>query len=169
VSEQRQQQADVEAGKRITAALARLDWAPDLIVRQEDGWQLRPRLAGEPVAVRLQATADGARLTRVVVRQLPESGDARQGAVVQQALRLNARLRGARLARRGRMVVAESRLHGKQLGSSWIRDTAYAVATAARAAGDVLKVLAEQREVACLYLDMFGIVPDSSASPLAER
>jgi hypothetical protein len=139
----------------LQVALAGLSWAEDGVVEQEDGWELRPRLRGKVVPVTMTIEPEGLRLSRTVLQQMPEANTAEARAVADQAVRINARLRYARLAVSSGQLVAEARLDPRLIQSGWIESTACAVAVAARHATTPLRLLAEQRAIANPYITTF--------------
>jgi hypothetical protein len=136
----------------VESALAGLGWGDGDIVTRDDGWELRPRLAG--VAVPVCITIDGGhlRLHHPVLRAVP-GGEAAE-AVADQALRLNRSLRLARLAIDGEGVCAETRLHRGLIDPDWLRVAARAVAAAAVHGQPGLKILAQEPAVARCYAEM---------------
>ncbi len=139
----------------LQVALAELPWAEDGVVEQEDGWELRPRLRGKVVPVTMTIEPEGLRLSRTVLQQMPEAGTAEAQAAADQAVRINARLRYARLAVSSGQLVAEARLDSRLIQSGWIESTACAVAVAARHATTPLRLLAEQPAIANTYITTF--------------
>jgi hypothetical protein len=139
----------------VEQALTKLPWAEDGVVEQEDGWELRPRLRGDPVPVRMTVEADGLRLSRIVLYELPAPGTAGAMAIAEYALRLNGSLRHARLAISDDRLAAEARLDSQLVHPDWLAMTACAVAAAARHAATPLRLLAGQRAVAERYIRMF--------------
>ena len=140
----------------VQRALTRLPWAEDGVVEQERGWELRPRLRGDPVPVRMSIEADGLRLSRLVLHELPAPGTANGLAVAEYALRLNGSLRHARLAIGDDGLAAEARLGAQLVHPDSLAMTACAVAAAARHAAVPLRLLAGQAAVAESYIRMFG-------------
>jgi hypothetical protein len=139
----------------VQQALARLPWAGEGVVEQEQGWELRPRLRGDPVPVCMAIEPAGLRLSRVVLHQLPPSGTPGAAAVADYAVRLNGSLRHARLAISDARLMAEARLDSRLVQADWLATTASAVAVAARHAGTPLRLLADQPAVADTYLTVF--------------
>ena len=139
----------------VREALAGLPWAGDGVVEQDDGWELRPRLRGDAVPVRMMIEPGGLWLGRVVLHQLPGADTAACRAVADQAVRINACLRHARLAVAGGRLVAEARLEAWLVQPDWLATAAWAVAVAARHAATPLRLLAEQPAVADTYIMMF--------------
>ena len=148
----------------VQEALERMPWDGQGVVEQEDGWELRPRVEGEPTPVRMTIESASLRLFRVVLRSLPGPEQKAAGAVADQALRFNSRLRHARLSVCDGQLVAEAHLHGGLIDSAWLATTAFAVAVASRHVQTTLRILAEQPEVAELYTVMFCSTGEQSAS-----
>ena len=140
----------------VQEALAGLPWDDDGVVEQEDRWELRPRLRGDAVPVRMTIDPEGLRLSRVVLHEMPAAGTPAALAVADQAVRINARLRLARLAVSDGRLVAETRLGPWLIQPGWLATTACAVAVAARYAAPFLRLLAEQPAVADTYIAMSG-------------
>ncbi|MBC8875235.1 MAG: hypothetical protein H8E44_37915 [Planctomycetes bacterium] len=148
----------------VQEALERMPWDEQSVVEQEDGWELRPRIEGEPTPVQMSMEPASLRFFRVVLRSLPGSEQNATGAVADQALRFNSRLRHARLAVCDGQLVAEARLHGGLIDPAWLATTAFAVAVASRHVQTTLRILAAQPEVAELYTVMFCSSGEQSAS-----
>lgn len=140
----------------VQEALAGLPWDDDGVVEQEDRWELRPRLRGDAVPVRMTIDPEGLRLSRVVLHEMPAAGTPAELAVADQAVRINARLRLARLAVSDGRLVAETRLGPWLIQPGWLATTACAVAVAARYAAPFLRLLAEQPAVVDMYIAMSG-------------
>jgi hypothetical protein len=173
--------ADVTSGKQpapptagrstsISAAqletlVAELGWEQDAVVRLADGWDLRPRLHHDVVPVSMAPLGTGLRLSRVVLTNAPEQPGDRRSAVLDHAVRTNARLRGARLAMCDGNIVAETCLHTDQLHGKWLRDAVYAVATAAHVARPGLRILVDQPAVAEAYMATVGWTPVTDNQP----
>jgi hypothetical protein len=83
------------------------------------------------------------------------SDEAGLAAVADQALRLNARLRFARLSLVDDAVVAETCLRAELLTTVWIETAVRAVATVCHYTRGPLLVLAEQAPLAKHYGEMF--------------
>jgi hypothetical protein len=147
----------------VEQALTRLPWAEDGLVEQETGWELRPRFRGDPLPVQMTLDADGLRLSRVVLFELPGSGTASAAAVADCALRLNGSLRHARLAVSEDRLLAEARLDSQLVQPDWLATTACAVAVAARHASTPLRLLATQQAAAESYFRMFGSIGEQPA------
>ncbi len=122
------------------------------VVRLDDGWELRPRIRGEAMAVRLTIERHDLRISRVVVTGCLS---ANERAVAFQALCFNARLRHARLACSGDTVAAETRLHTGLIDPTWLAHAARAVVTAAHHSRTTLEILASRTEVARHFERMF--------------
>jgi hypothetical protein len=145
--------ATIERGD-LERALAQLPWAGEGVVEQDYGWELRPRVQGEVVPVRMTLDRAEVCVTRVVLAWPPARSPA-STAVADQAVRFNNQLCHARLAARDGSLVAEARLHGGLVEPAWLGQAAYAVAQAARHAATPLRILAEQPLVAQTYLAVF--------------
>ncbi len=139
----------------VREALAGVSWAGDGVVEQDDGWELRPRLRGDAVPVRMMIQPEGVRFHRVVLHQLPGNETASLAAVAEQTLRINACLRHARLAVAEGQLVAEAILDPWVIQPDWLATAAYAVAVAARHATTTLRLLVEQSAVVETYIMVF--------------
>jgi hypothetical protein len=141
------------AAADVRSAIESCGWPEESILQLDEAWEFRTRLRGDATPVR--AVIDGAeiRMSRRVVADIGE-GHTRD-AICAQALRFNKQLRYARLAIADGAVVAESRLHGKQLTPAWLETAAWAVAVACRHTEVVLNILAENDEVAADYVATF--------------
>ena len=136
---------------RIEAVLQKLGWDLDRIVRLDHDWELRPRIHGEPIPVRLQPAGSHVRLYRVVLANLkPES----RQTVAEEALRLNGQLRFARYAYVEEQLVAEVFLHAGIIDPRWIAAAAHAVAIAGRHASR-LRLLIENEQLRRWYGRVF--------------
>ncbi len=137
----------------LQAGLDQVGWETDAIVRHEWGWELRPKLQGQPVPVRLELTPKGLRLNTVLVGAVPSAA---RGATALQSLRENASLRGARLARLGDELVAEMCLSANALGPQSLASAAVAVAVAKTHTAAVLQTLAQEPDLARWYAALFA-------------
>ncbi len=149
----------------VREALAGLPWAGDGVVERDDGWELRPRLRGDAVPVRMRIEPGGLRLKRVVLGQLPGGQTAASAAVADQTVRINACLRHARLAVADGQLIAETRLEPWLIQPDWLATAASAVAVAARHAATTLRLLAEQPAVADTYIMMFCSTVEQPTPP----
>ena len=138
----------------VAHALAQMPWAADGVVGQDDGWELRPRLRGDAVPVRLILDGSCLSVTRIVL-PLPDPATSAAEAVANQAIRFNDQLRHARLVARDGRLVAETRLHGGLIEAGWLSQAAYAVAQAGRHVATPLRILSEQTQVAEKYIAVF--------------
>jgi hypothetical protein len=144
---------ELVARDRVEAALADSAFEEDAIVRHDHGWELRPRVRGEPVPV--QATVD-ARGLRIYCELLSKGGEPHAlSALAHQALRFNSQLRQCRLAAGGACIVAETRLHAPLIEPRWLAVAARAVAVASVHCRSRLEILAHRPEVAERYQMMF--------------
>jgi hypothetical protein len=123
------------------------------VVRSGDVWELRPRVDGQPIPVRAAIEHDEVRVQRVVLDGL--RGGCASLPVADQALRLNAQLRHARLASDGSQIVAEARLHSGLVSPFWLSLASRAVAVAERHSRTVLQILHQQEGIAQHYSHMF--------------
>ncbi|MCO6456004.1 MAG: hypothetical protein J5I93_11960 [Pirellulaceae bacterium] len=139
--------------QRVQQALADLAWDPQSIVATDAGWELRPRLAGEAVAVRMELREQpaGLRLWRPLLERLRDPASAARVAVTDAALRLNSLLRLSRLAERDGVLVCEAHLHGGLIEGRWLDVAARAVAAGSQFAQPRLQLLHEQDALAALY------------------
>lgn len=140
--------------QHVESAIQAVDWRDEQVVDIAEGWELRPRIRG--CAVPVKATIDGSelRLYRTISSQVKATSV--QHVIGEQALRLNAQLKHARLAFREGAWCAETRLHGEQLSATWLEHAAWAVAAAYRTSTDVLTVLNENEELAVWHLAQIG-------------
>ena len=129
----------------VETALHRLPWEDDAVVQLENGWELRPRIAGQPTPVRMTVAAAELRFRRVV---LSRPAAARLEVIAAEALRINAGIKHARLAWTGTQLVAESCLHAGQVHARWLQYAAQAVVAASMRASVPLELLAANDELA---------------------
>jgi hypothetical protein len=146
----------------VEAAVHRLPWEDDAVVQLENGWELRPRIVGQPVAVRMSVEAARLRFQRVVLGRLAEGSP--RDVLAAEALRINATIKHARLAATGTQVVAECCLHAGQLDGRWLQHAARAVAAASVRASLPLEILAAEDEVAAQYANVF-LHPSERSQP----
>lgn len=139
--------------KTIEAALERLGWGKESVVKLEGQWEIRP--PSSDLALPLRVSPEGAHvcIRRTIVKSMPDGDRAR--ALSEQAMRFNGELRLARLALLGGELVAESRLHGGQVDSGWIALAARAVVAAFDHCHRRLKILSEDARVARCYVRLF--------------
>lgn len=145
--------AAIDRGQ-LGQALGQLSWAAEGVVEQDDGWELRPRIRGDVVPVRLTLENGFLEFTRRVL-PLPAADGPASAAVADQAVRFNDQLRHARLAACGGHIVAETRLHSGLVEPGWLAQAACAVAHASRFAAPPLRILASQPLVAETYFEVF--------------
>lgn len=122
-------------------------------VEIESGWELRPRVAGHVVPVEVRADSSGMQVAAVVLRTTNDPCTAR--AIADQALRLNAQFRLARLSVADGTLRAESYLRSELVSAEWLEVTSRAVATACHIAGSRLSLLMETSLVAERYVELF--------------
>ncbi|MGA2034641.1 MAG: YbjN domain-containing protein [Thermoguttaceae bacterium] len=127
----------------LAAALARLGWDEERLLKRDDGWELRVRSDGRWHSVVVVPGKEGDLHCYVPILTV-NAADAETLAVV--ALQLNNQLRFARYALADDELLAESRLHGGLFSPNWIQTAARAVAVAASHARR-LRLLAECPEV----------------------
>lgn len=139
----------IDEGK-VQAILDDLPFGEGAVVRLEDGWELRPRLGGEPQPLRATIDGGGLRLHRALPWDRPEGPAAE--AVALEALRINGDLRLARLALGDDGLVVETRLHAGLLDAQWVAFATRAVCHAYRHALLPLGVLHADPRVAAAYL-----------------
>lgn len=137
----------------VQAALKTVSWEDQAIVELGDSWELRPRIEGEAVPVKLTVEGSEVRISRVVVRHYGEDGWT--DAMAAQALRFNSLIKHARLASVGEQVVADARIHHALLDGDSIATATRAVAVAERRVRHVLEILATHEEIAGHYSAMF--------------
>ena len=142
------------ASETVAAALSRLEWSEEGIVEQGEAWELRPRVHGEAVPVRLERTPGGLRLTRSM-GAVPDG--APRTAVAMEALRRNRHLRFCRLVLDESQLSIESRLRADLIQPEWIAAAARAIATTWVRVRDAFKVLADKNNenVAMCYAKFF--------------
>jgi hypothetical protein len=143
----------IERGE-LERALGQLSWSAEGVVEREDGWELRPRLRGDAVPVRVTLEPTVVSLTRHVLTLSARNAKAVQ-AIADQAVRCNDQLRHARLVVRADAVIAETRLHRELIDTPWLDQAARAVAHAARLAATRLDILAAEPRVVELYIAAF--------------
>lgn len=148
----RRRRAEVITPENVQDALDKAGLEEEAVVRLDNGWELRPRIRGEAMAVRLAIEGHDLRLSRVVVTGCLSASEP---AVAFHALCFNARLRHARLACSGDTVAAETRLHAGLIDPTWLTHAARAVVTAAHHSRTTLEILASQTEVARYFERMF--------------
>jgi hypothetical protein len=136
----------------LGSALKRLPLGEHSLVEREGTseagslWEIRPRVAGEPVAVLIEWLGGCARLYRTVL-----TGPTPSAPVADQALRLNGRFRLCRLATAGEDLVVETLLHAGLIEPSWLAAAAQAVATASRHSQEKLEALVRHEQAAQWY------------------
>ncbi len=152
----------------VQAALEAMGWGEGAVLPHENGWEARPRIGDSPVPVKVDPTSSGLHVHRTVLGSIPgtDSDDRSDQApvdqamvhqaVADQALRLNARLRWAKLTCSEGGIVAETHLHSGLVTARALATACRAVAAAAHHSGPLLAVLAQQREVTRQYIDMFS-------------
>lgn len=145
----------------VQAVLDQLGWDEEAVLRLADGWELRPRSAGEAMPVRLAIEGHELRIGRDVVADC--LGASRQ-AVAFQSLYFNWRLRHARLACREDKIVAETRLHAGLVTAGWLAHAARAVVAAVHHSRTTLEILASQPKVARHFEKMFLDAEEHTAS-----
>jgi len=141
--------------ERITNGLREVAFGDGGVLALENGWEVRPRLRGAASPVRLAIVGRELRFRRTVHKL----GDAPVApfvdAAMDVALRLNLRMRGARLVLADNVLIAEAYLHETQLHGRWIASTARAVAAAERLAREPLELLDRNPDVADGYAQLF--------------
>lgn len=152
-SKQLQPEPPAVSHPQVQQALAELAWDPQSIVATDAGWELRPRLANEVVAVRLELRERpaGLRLWRPLVERLRDPDTPARAAVTDAALRINSQLRLSRLAERDGALVCETHLHGGLVEGRWLDLAARSVAAGSQFALPRLRLLHEQDALAALY------------------
>ena len=143
--------------ERVDEAVAGLGWPEDAVVRQEEGWELRPRLQlhrnTAALPVRLTRERSGLRVHRVLLRSRPDESERPAGpALAELALQLNGRIRLARLAVHGRSLVAEARLRDELVTPAWLGETVRAVAAASGCCQTPVRILTNEHRVAEVFL-----------------
>ena len=133
----------------VQERLEALGWGEGSVVQLESGWELRPRIGGAVVPLRVTAERRRLRLHRTVMKSLRDGPSAR--AVLEQALRFNDEWRLARLSLIDDALVVESGLHQGQMDAEWIRVAARAVATAYRHCLSKLETLDRDTELSRHY------------------
>jgi hypothetical protein len=123
------------------------------VVRHDRFWELRLRLRGEVIPVRVVIEGAELHLFRHVLRRTPPAERMKTLAV--QALFMNTGLRGARLSLDGEALIAEARLHDGLLQPCWLKTAALAVAVAHQHCCTVLRILAEEEEIAHWFDSIF--------------
>jgi hypothetical protein len=146
----------------LSRAVDQLAWPEEAIVRHDESCELRPNFVGRAVPV--QVTLAGGRID---IRRTVLAAGPTDDAVLQQALRYNACIRHARLALRDGNLVVETQLHAQQATGSWLGFASRAVACASRHVEASLRLLAQQPDVAAMYLRVFPIAqsPGPAAAP----
>ncbi|REJ86817.1 MAG: hypothetical protein DWQ34_26405 [Planctomycetota bacterium] len=137
----------------VKAAIDESGWDEDRAIETDAGWELRPRLNGQAVPVELVLDVENVHLRRTIINEMP-SGNA-VSAVAHQALSMNDRLRGCRLAVLDRRLVAECTLRPSLINIEWLIWSSTTVAAAARSVGPEIRLLAENADIARQYLKMF--------------
>jgi hypothetical protein len=148
----RRSRAEVIPPEKVQDALDKAGLEEEAVVRLDNGWELRPRICGEVMAVQLAIEGHDLRISRVVVTGCLSRSEP---AVAFQALCFNSCLRHARLACTGDTVAAETRLHAGLVDPSWLAHATRAVGTAAHYCQTTLEILARQTEVARHFEQMF--------------
>ncbi len=137
----------------MDSALTEIEWHGESIVRLDEGWEVRPRIVGTAVPVRVLLEEAQLRLRSCVLKKLP-SGRALE-ALAELGLRLNRRIRFARLSSSGGMLHVESLLDSGLIHPAGLSMSCRAVATAFLETRQPLRLLAEQELVALCYAEMF--------------
>ena len=137
----------------LAQAIDGLQWPADSIVRHDQAWELRPKVQGQSVPVRLEIVQGQVQIHTVVL-QLAECEQLE--AVAHQALRENALLRGARLAEANGAIVAETRVGETMLAPRLLADAVTAVAVAKARTAAVLEALTNEPELARWYERLFA-------------
>ncbi len=99
--------------QEVNELLHSLSRHEELLVGLEEGWEYRPRVRGQPIAVKLNIRGRHLRCHRAVV-QLRADGESNRAAAI-EALRFNAQVKHARLALNESRLVAETCLPGFML------------------------------------------------------
>jgi hypothetical protein len=136
----------------VTRGLRERPPAGEDVVQREDGWEIRPRLHGVVFPVRATLLEGALHLRSPVLEGLPDGCAA---AVADLALRLNARLRHARLALRGGRLDAEALLDAGLVRGPRIAAAARALAAATSVARRPLSILTASPDVAQGYARIF--------------
>jgi len=135
--------------ERVRGALERTCWNAQAVVELDGAFEIRPRVHGFAVAVRVDITPDGLRLWREVAPHVPRDGFGE--TVVDAALRMQGSLRFARLALATDSLCVEARLDPLEIEPRSLEIAATAVATASRASRAQLSLLFESASVAGCY------------------
>ncbi|MCR4411106.1 MAG: hypothetical protein NUV77_01625 [Thermoguttaceae bacterium] len=136
----------------LASALERLPFGEQSLIEREatsaagSFWEVRPRVAGEPVAVLVEWSGGRVRLGRTVL-----TGPRPSAPLADQALRLNSRFRLCRLALAGEDLVVETLLHAGVIEPAWLAAAAHAVATASRYGQAKLEALVRHEPAARWY------------------
>jgi hypothetical protein len=159
--------ADSIPPQRVDEAIAAMAASHETVVKHDNAWELRTRVAAGLVPVRLSIEQADLVVRHSLAANLPDASErVRVEAAAHHALWVNGRLRHARLAVCDGRLVAETRLHRRVLSAHWLRQSAGAVAYAALHALPALRVLLCQPRVRELYAAWFpaAIAPDSGPS-----
>jgi hypothetical protein len=149
---------ELPPGEAVRAAVEQAKWSSDDAVETEQGWELRPRLEGTGVAVRVILGTTSLIVQRPVLVSLPGGISGR--AALRHALACNVRVRFCRLAVSEGHLVAECGLRPGLVDGEWLTFTTRAVAAAARSVEPELRLLATEPTVAAAYAEMFLTGPD---------
>ncbi|MGD9856132.1 MAG: hypothetical protein AB7U20_14405 [Planctomycetaceae bacterium] len=144
----------------LSAAIQQTGWSKEDAVETAQGYELHSTLEGVRTAVEAAVGPDSVLVRKIVLAGPPDGAGG--CAVAHQALAMNARIRGCRLAIRAGRLQVETRLHSPLLDGDWLTFVVRAVAGAARCVEPELRLLADEPAVAEAYVQMFC----ASANPL---
>ncbi len=139
---------DLAPLQEVLRALGRPELVPG-----EQGFELRPRIVGAPVPVRVASEPGGLRLAHALD---VHAGDATRAAVDELALCLQARVRFARIVACETGYSVETRLSAGFIDTRRVSDCARAVAAVSEHAGVRLRILARDEQVGRAYLLLFS-------------
>jgi len=144
----------------LDEARARLELEPAALIETrasieaEGAWELRPRLEGPPVAVRITRERGGLRLAHRITG-VPRTAGA-TAAVAAEALRWNVHIRFARIVATEEGFAVESRLRTAQVAGEWIALASRAVAVVTLHARAPLRLLASDARLSSAYEAVFS-------------
>lgn len=148
--ETRDDDLDKHAVEELLHSLSQHD---ESLAELEQGWEYRPRVGGQSIAVKLNIQGQKLHCYRTVMQVAAESAMNRAAAV--EALRFNAQIKHARLARTDSRLVAETSLHRCLLNKSALSVALRAIALAERRAHAALEILASDDRVSVQYSSLF--------------
>lgn len=147
----------------VNELLHKLSRDEDSLLELQDGWEYRPRVAGQAVAVKLNLHGGHLRCHRAVIQVRADQGVIQRAAAI-EALRFNARVKHARLARVGERLIAETWLRRCFLDADSFSVALRAVAVVERRVHAALAILVHDEQVAAHYSSLFDCFEPTPSS-----